>query len=115
MIEIATGLSRRTRHPQLMLWTAWLVIKADKKVSDDEILLMRHLVALVRETHEVVDERLARVVDMDPEDVWERMASEEGDLSDVLDAAQRVAAVDGEASAAENAVLAEIARRADRS
>jgi tellurite resistance protein len=115
VIEIATGLARRTRHPQLMLWTAWLVITADKKVSDDEVLLMRHLVALARETHEVVDERLARVVDMDPDDVWERMASEEGDLSDVLDAAQRVAAVDGEASAAENAVLAEIARRADRS
>lgn len=114
VIEVATGLSRRTHHPQLLLWTAWLVIKADKKVSDDEILLMRHLVALVRETHEVIDERLARVVDIDPEDVWERMAAEEGDLSDVLDAARRVADVDGVASAAEEAVIAEIARRVDR-
>lgn len=114
VIEIATGLSRRTRHPQLMLWTAWLVINADKRISDDEILLMRHLIALVRETHEVVDERLARVVDVDPEDVWERMASEDGDLSDVLDAAHRVAAVDGDVNAAEKAVLAEITSRAHR-
>jgi tellurite resistance protein len=114
VMEVAAGLSRRSRHPQLMLWTAWLVIKSDKKISDDEAVLMRHLVAQVRETHEVIDERLARVVDINPEDVWERMASEDGDLSDVLDAARRVAAVDGDANAAEKAVLAEIARRAGR-
>ncbi|KQQ09751.1 TerB family tellurite resistance protein [Rathayibacter sp. Leaf296] len=114
VIEIATGLSRRTRRPHLLLWTAWLVIKADKKMSGDEILLMRHLVTLVRGAHEVIDEGLDRIVDIDPEDVWERMAAEEGDLSDVLDAARRVADVDGVASAAEEAVIAEIARRVDR-
>ncbi|WP_211286320.1 hypothetical protein [Rathayibacter tritici] len=40
VIEVATELSKRTRHPQLMLWTAGLVITADKKVSDDEVLLI---------------------------------------------------------------------------
>ncbi|MGW4194614.1 hypothetical protein [Streptomyces sp. NPDC005004] len=47
-----------------MLWVAWLVIRAntDAKMADKEALLMRHLVILVRERHEVVDEQLANLV-----------------------------------------------------
>ncbi|MGW5655668.1 hypothetical protein [Streptomyces humi] len=117
VIEIAEGISERSRHPQLMLWVAWLVLRANAKarIADDEALLMRHLVRLVRERHEVVDDRLAHVVDIDPAEVWQRVDTELGDLSDVLDAAERVATVDGDVNSREKAVLAELRERCRRS
>ncbi|WP_329238634.1 TerD family protein [Streptomyces sp. NBC_01460] len=114
VIELAEGLSRRSRHPQLMLWVAWLVIRADRKITDDETLLMRHLVRLVREQHHVVDEQLAHLVDVDPAEVWGRVDAEPGDLSDLLDVAERVAAVDGDANALEGAVISELRDRCAR-
>ncbi|MEV7241926.1 hypothetical protein AB0N92_11870 [Streptomyces sp. NPDC093248] len=114
VIEVAEGMSERSRHPQLMLWAAWLVIRANAKIADDEALLMRHLVRLVRERHEVVDEQLAQVVDIDPAEVWKRVDAEPGDLGDVLDAAERVATVDGDVNSREKAVLAELRERCRR-
>ncbi|WP_395577092.1 hypothetical protein [Streptomyces sp. BK79] len=111
VIEIAERLSKESRHPQLMLWVAWLVIRATQKIADDEALLMRHLVRLVRQQHQVVDEQLARLVDLDPAEVWKRVDAEPGDLSDLLDAADRVAAVDGDANAKEKAVISELRER----
>jgi hypothetical protein len=114
VLELAEGLSKRSHHPQLMLWVAWLVIMADKKIADDETLLMRHLVRIVRDEHQVVDEQLANVVDVDPAEVWQRLENESGDLSDVLDVADRVAAVDGPANKLEKATIAELHRRCSR-
>ena len=101
MIELAENLSERSQHPQLMLWVAWLVIMADGKITDDEALLMRHLVRLVQDRHQVADEQLARLVDVDPAEVWRRLDAEPGDLSDLLDVANRVATVDGAVNALE--------------
>ncbi|MER6566281.1 hypothetical protein ABT288_08850 [Streptomyces sp. NPDC001093] len=116
VIELAEGMSERSRHPQLMLWVAWLVLRANAKakIADDEALLMRHLVRLVRERHEVVDERLANVVDIDPAEVWKRVDAEPGDLSDVIDAAERVATVDRDVDSREKAILAELRERCRR-
>ncbi|MDF6046440.1 hypothetical protein LRD69_30835 [Streptomyces sp. JH14] len=114
IIELAENLSKRSQHPQLMLWVAWLVIRANRKIADDEALLMRHLVRLVRERHQVVDEQLANLVDIDPAEVWQRIDAEPGDLSDVLDAADRVAAVDGDINAREKAVVSELRDRCCR-
>ncbi|MER5405576.1 hypothetical protein [Streptomyces sp. NPDC002769] len=114
VIELAEGMSERSRHPKLMLWVAWLVIRANRKIADDEALLMRHLVRLVRERHQVVDEQLARLVDIDPAEVWRRIDAEPGDLSDLLDAADRVAAVDGDVNAREKAVISELRDRCRR-
>ncbi|MGW2124207.1 hypothetical protein [Streptomyces sp. NPDC001758] len=114
VIEIAEGLSERSRHPQLMLWVAWLVITADQKIADDEALLMRHLVRLVRDRHQVVDERLARLVDIDPAEVWRHLDAEPGDLSDLLDVADRVATVAGAVNARERAVISELRDRCRR-
>ncbi|MFG3165269.1 hypothetical protein ACGFY8_35970 [Streptomyces sp. NPDC048232] len=116
VIELAGGISERSRHPQLMLWVAWLVIRANAKVkiNDNEALLMRHLVRLVQERHAVVDEQLAQVVDIDPDEVWKRVEAESGDLGDVLDAAERVATVDGDVNAREKAILAELRERCSR-
>jgi hypothetical protein len=111
VIEFAEGMSRRSRHPRLLLWVAWFVIRADKKITDDEALLMRHLVRLVREQHQVVDKELADLVDIDPVEVWDRIDAESGDLSDILDAADRVATVDGDVNAREKAVLSELRDR----
>jgi hypothetical protein len=72
------GLSGRSEHPQLMLWVAWLVIMADHKIADDEALLIRHLVRLARDQHQVVDRRLAHLVDIDPTEVWRRLTPSQG-------------------------------------
>ena len=114
VIEVAQGLTQRSKHPQLMLWVAWLVITADTKISDNDALLMRHLVRLAREHHQVEDEQLANLVDVNPADVWVRIEAEPGDLSDVLDAATRVAEVDGSLNAREKAVIAELRQRCAR-
>ncbi|WEH39132.1 hypothetical protein [Streptomyces sp. AM 2-1-1] len=114
VIEIAGRLSERSRHPQLMLWVAWLVIAANQKIADDEALLMRHLVRLVRERHQVVDERLAHLVDLDPDEVWSRLDAEPGDLSDLVEVADRVAAVDGAVNAREKAVISDLRDRCRR-
>lgn len=114
VIEVAENLSERSQHPQLMLWVAWLVIMADGKIADDEALLIRHLVRMVRDKHDVVDEQLARLVDIDASDVWRRVDAELGDLGDILDAADRVADVDGAVNAQEKAIISELRDRCDR-
>ncbi|MEU1483712.1 TerD family protein [Streptomyces sp. NPDC005752] len=114
VIELAEALTKRSQHPQLMLWVAWLVVMADEKIADDETLLMRHLVRLARDRHQVVDEQLAHLVDLDPAEVWRRLDAEPGDLSELLDVAARVAAVDGDVNAREKAVIAELQDRCRR-
>ncbi|MFJ8753196.1 TerD family protein [Streptomyces sp. NPDC102441] len=114
VIELADDLSKRSQHPQLMLWVAWLVIMADEKIADDEALLVRHLVRLVRDQHQVVDEQLAHLVDIDPDEVWRRLDAEPGDLSDIVDVANRVATVDGAVNALESAVISELRDRCRR-
>ncbi|GGQ75727.1 hypothetical protein [Streptomyces flaveolus] len=114
VIELAERLSKESRHPQLMLWVAWLVIRASRKIADDEALLMRHLVRLVRDQHQVVDEQLAHLVDIDPAEVWRRLDAEPGDLSDIVEAAERVATVDGAVDARERAVVSELRDRCRR-
>lgn len=114
VIELAENLSERSQHPQLMLWVAWLVITADRKITDDETLLMRHLVRIVRDQHQVVDEQLAHVVDVDPAEVWRRLESESGELDDILDVADRVAAVDGDVNALEKVIISELRDRCSR-
>lgn len=78
-----------------MLRVAWLVTMADDKISDNEALLLRHLVSLVDEHHQVLDDELARLITIDPAEVWRRLDAEQGDLSDLVEAAEQVAAVDG--------------------
>ncbi|GGS45573.1 hypothetical protein [Streptomyces cinerochromogenes] len=114
VIELADTLVRRTRHPRLMLWVAWLVINADGTMADSEVLLFQWLTRLARERHRVDDEQLANVVTIDPAEVWQRIDTEPGDLGDVVDAAERVAAVDGEPNAREKAVIAELRDRCRR-
>ncbi len=114
VIELAENLSERSQHPQLMLWVAWLVIKADGKIADEEALLMRHLVRRVRDQHQVVDEEITRLVDIDRAEVWRRLDAEPGDLGDILDVANRVATVDGAVNAPEKRVISELHDRCRR-
>lgn len=114
VIEVAARLNERSRHPQLMLWVAWLAVMADGNISDDEALLMRHLVRLARVRHQVVDEQLANLIELDPTDVWRRLAAETGDLSDVLEAAEAAAAIDGAVNKLERATIAELQERCTR-
>ncbi|MFF3014856.1 hypothetical protein [Streptomyces sp. NPDC057939] len=114
VVELADTLIRRTRHPRLMLWVAWLVINADGEVTDTERLLFQQLTRLARERHQVHDEQLADVITIDPDEVWHRVDAEPGDLGDVLHAAERVATVDGDLNAHEKAVIAELRGRCGR-
>lgn len=111
VIEVAERLTRHSQHPQLMLWVAWLVIMADKKIADDEAQLIRHLIRLVREQHDVFDEALAHTVEVDPEDVWQRLSHADGDVSELIEVANRVAAVDGEMNSSEEEMISELQDR----
>ncbi len=62
----------------------------------------------------MVDEQLARLVDVDTDEVRRRLGAEPGDLSDILDAAHRVATVDGAVNKYEKKVLSELQDRRGR-
>lgn len=111
VIELAERLSEQSRHPQLLLWVAWLVITAEGKTSDDETLLFRHLVRLIEQRHGIRDEQLAKVVEFDPDEVWKHIDVAQGPLDDVIHAAALVAAVDGEPNRDERSLLAELEER----
>lgn len=115
VLEVAVALIERTKHPQLMLWVAWLVINADDKIADDEALLMRHLTRLAHERHDVVDAELAEVVELDPESVWHRISAETGDLSDLVEAGTKVAEIDGKINASERRILGSLGDRCEAS
>lgn len=114
VIELAEDLSEGTSYPQLTLWVAWLVIIADRKISDDEALLIRHLVRLIKERHQVSDDKFARSVDVDAAEVWRRLDEEPGDVSDLVEMANRVANVDGPVNARERKTIAELQERCER-
>lgn len=114
VVEVAERLLDRTEHLSLTLWVAWLVIDSDGKISDDEALLMRHLIRLARDRHEHIDERLAKAVNIDVEEIWSRIESEVGDLDDIVAAAEEIARIDGEMNAKERTILDEIRARCAR-
>src|SRR3546814_2896808 len=97
-----------------MLWVAWFVVMADEKASDDETSLLRHIVSLVQKRHQVVDDELARLITIDPAEAWRQLDAVQGDLSDLIEVAEQVAAVDGPANARARAVIAEVRRRGER-
>jgi len=112
-IEVAKNLVKQTKHPECLLWVAWLVTMADEKTSEDEANLLRYLVRFLEEHHHVVDEDLAHLITLDPDEVWRRLGAEEGDKSDLMLAAQKIAEIDSRASAPEQAVITEIKRHCE--
>lgn len=111
IVELAERLTRRTAHPRLMLWVAWAVVTADPGFSDDEALLLRHLVAMAEREHDVVDEELAQLVEIDFGDVLARLDAEQCDLTHLIEVARAVAEVDGKQTKNEQAVIAAITER----
>jgi tellurite resistance protein len=112
-IEVAKNLVKQTKHPECLLWVAWLVTMADQKTSEDEANLLRYLVRFLEEHHQVVDEDLAHLITLDPDEVWRRLAAEDGDKSDLVLAAQKIAEIDGRTSAPEQTVITEIKRHCE--
>lgn len=115
IIQKAEALSRSATHPRLSLWVAWLVVRASDKITDDETTFMRHLVRLAFEHHQVVDDELARLITIEPEDVWQRLEAEVDDLDHLVKVAVQTAEVDGKATKRERAVIEEIRARCARS
>ncbi|RLK09510.1 hypothetical protein DER29_6014 [Micromonospora sp. M71_S20] len=114
LVELARRLSQRTRHPELMLWVAWMVIRADQNTSAAEKTLFRYLGMMVRDQHQMSVDELGSVVDFRPGDVWERLDATPGDLSDIVAMAEEIAVADGPANGSERAVLAEVRDRCRR-
>jgi tellurite resistance protein len=114
VIELAENLVKRSQYPQLLLWVAWLVIDANGKSTDEESLLMQQLVRIARDKHQVVDQDLADLVDLDTADVWRRLDAEPRDLNELLDAAIKVAEVDGDLNKREKAVISQLRERCVR-
>jgi uncharacterized tellurite resistance protein B-like protein len=73
VIELANTLIRSTRHRQLVLWVARLVIGADGEITESENLLFQQLTRLARERHQVDDEQLANVVTIDEKAVIDEL------------------------------------------
>ncbi|RFA23214.1 hypothetical protein [Subtercola boreus] len=109
--EVADRLSTRTEHPQSLLWVAWMLIMADGKVTDDEALLMKQLTKLANEKHGVTEDDLERVIDIDMDEIWQRLGDENGDLADLIDVAQKTAEIDGDVNKFESAVITELRNR----
>ena len=112
--ELAERLSEASQHPQLALWVAWLMVTADGDIDNEEALFMRHLVRFLTEHHQVTDEKLAQLVDLDRNEVWRRVESESGDLSDVVEFATQVATIDGALNQREREILSELRKRCER-
>lgn len=111
VLEAAERLLERSTHTKLLLWVAWLVVQCDGKTSDDEALLLKHLIHLAKERRQIEDEQLARVIDIDPEDVRAMIAAADDDLSDIVAAAETIARIDGEWNTRERKMLDEIRKR----
>lgn len=109
--EAADRLTTDSEHPQSMLWVAWMLIMADGKISDDEALLMKRLTKLADVKHNLTEEDLERVIDIDKADMWRRLDAENGDLLDLIDVAQKTAEIDGDVNRLEKAVLDELRQR----
>ncbi len=109
-IEVAKNLSKQTKHPECLLWVAWLVTMADKKTSEDEANLLRHLVRFLEEHHQVVVDDLAQLITLDPDEVWRRLGAGDGDKRDLVLAAEKIAGIDGRVSSRERTVIADISR-----
>ncbi len=110
IVEIARQLVTDTRHPDLVLWLAWLVTVADNKTNDDIALLLRYLAALLEEEHSVMDDDLTALITTDAAAIWCRLETADGDRSDLIQAAHRIGQVAGSSSRT-RAVVAEIAER----
>lgn len=114
IVEVAERLVTRSMNPRLLLWVTWLVINSDGKSNDDETVLFQRLVRLIKERFEIEDEKLARVIDLDPADAWSLIAEAKGDLEDIVEASKAVAAIDGEINAKEQEMLDEVELRCHR-
>lgn len=114
VLELAKRLSTRSKHPRLALWVAWLVIMADNKISDEEALLMRHLVRIVGDQHKVVDEELAQLVELSEDEIWNKFAAESGSFDDIVELASEVAEVDGPPNPSERRVISKVKDLRDR-
>ena len=114
VIELAENLSKRSQHPQLMLWVAWLVIMADGKIVRRRGPADAAPGEAGPGSASGGRRELARLVDIDPAEVWRRLDAEPGDLSDILDVANRVATVDGAVNARERGTISELRDRCGR-
>lgn len=105
ILEVAETIAAKSLHPVLVLRVAWLMIVADGNPTADESQLMRHLVSSVRKRHNVVDEELSQLIEVDRADILHQVDVAPGDRGDLLIAARSVAEIDGTVNAGEQSVL----------
>ena len=109
-IEVAKNLSKQAKHPECLLWVAWLVTMADTKTSEDEANLLRHLVRFLEEHHQVIDDDLAELFTLTPfGGVYGRGRRQERPGAGCREFAE----IDGPVSPREQAVIADIKRHCE--
>lgn len=90
ILELVQRLTDQTRHPDLVLWVAWIVIDADKTMSDEEALLLKHLVRLAKDRHCVIDGQVAQSLRLISTRSGGAPTPKKANLRDLVDLAHRV-------------------------
>lgn len=106
--EKATRLVNEAPAHRAVLWVAWLVMSADDKINETETTLMRHLVSLMETSHNVVDDELREVVNVDRDFVWSLIGEVEDNRQSLHRLGVVAAEVDGKINGPERKVLAEL-------
>lgn len=83
IFELAERLLNRSGQPRLLLWVSWLTIDEDSKISEDETNLFQCLTGLARERHDISDEKLALVIEIESTEVWDMIASTDDQMEDL--------------------------------
>lgn len=110
IIQVAKNLTTNTNHPELLLWTSWLVVFANESRSDDEVLLMSHLSRTIRQEHQIDMKQFENILNFDSNQAWERLEIEATNLDEILVAATAVAEIDADLNPQEQDVIDRLTR-----
>lgn len=111
IVEAARRMTDRTAHPDVLLWVLWMTAKADTLMHENERALLRHVALNVSDlgTEAVALAELERTIALDRDQVWLMLATADGDLTAVYEAAVVASAVDGKTNVNELRLLKRLA------
>ncbi len=116
IIEAAGRLTARTTNHEALLWVMWLVMQANKHTSDQETRLLHHVARLASEQSDLTEtlEALRSVVEVDSDMVLSLLSPDDPGAGVLHEAAILSAAVNGKATDDEMAWLQRIAEACGR-
>jgi len=109
IIEEARRMLGATTTPRALLWVAWATAAADRKISEEEQILLHNLVSEAKSVHGVLDQDFKNLIEVDTSRVCAVVQEENGDVRRLLRAAERVAQIDGKINKRERDFLTALA------